>query len=145
MNNRSKVVSKSLSDEPGFEQRIADDLRESFPDSLAQVNADGFRPDLVIRSGNRVAIIEIKTGDPELPLPSSANVRMLILRDKLRIMFGDVVPVIVTNYMLDDAERKEMMAGGIKVVDIQEATYDPKLLSGEVAKIFGQGEPAAIS
>jgi hypothetical protein len=126
------------SDEPSFEKRIADDLRQSFPDSLTEINADGFRPDLVIRQGTQTAVIEIKTGNPQLPLPSSTNVRMLILRDKLRERFGDVLPVIVTNYILDDSDRKDMHASGIKVVNIEKSTYGSKSISNAVAKILDE-------
>jgi hypothetical protein len=121
---------------PRLHERVTEDLKRNFANALLEFGTDEFRPDLVIRSGNYVAMVEIKTGDPELPLPSSANVQMLILKDKVQKQFGEVVPILVTNYVLDEADRREMSADGIKVIDIQGSTYDSKAVSEKLAEIF---------
>ena len=52
--------------------------------SLVKTDETTFQPDLVARSGDRVLLFQIKTGDPELPLPGSANAQMLIFKDLLK-------------------------------------------------------------
>jgi hypothetical protein len=93
---------------------------------------------LVIAQGQRVAVIEIKTGDSTLPLPSSANAQMLILKDGARTRFegAEVVPVLVTNYLVDDADRKELKDGGIQLLTIQSSTYDSEALSAKLEQIL---------
>ncbi len=118
-------------------ERISGDLKAKFRDRFVECNARNFAPDFVIRNDQRVAVIEIKTGDPSLPLPSSANTQMLILKDDAltKLGFQDVVPVLVTNYQIDDADRKELETGGIKIITIQGSTYDSKALSDELEAI----------
>lgn len=118
-------------------ERISEDLKMKFHDRFVECNARDFAPDFVIRNDQRIAVVEIKTGDPSLPLPSSANTQMLILKDNAltKLGFRDVVPVLVTNYLIDEADRKELEAGGIRVVSIQGSTYDPKALSDELEGI----------
>jgi|ERR1700677_222174 hypothetical protein len=125
---------------PRLHERVTEDLRTNFASALVEFGAEKFRPDLVIRSGKRVAIVEIKTGDPELPLPSSTNVQMLILKDAVQKRFGEVVPILVTNYLLDEADRREMTAGGIKVIDIQGSSYDSSAVSKKVIAILDDSD-----
>jgi len=125
---------------PRLHERVTADLKKSFANALLEFGDDPFRADLVIRSGNRVGVIEIKTGDPELPLASSTNVQMLIMRDKVQKQFGEVVPILVTNYLLDETDRREMSAGGIKVIDIKESSYDSNAISKKLREILDDSD-----
>jgi len=123
---------------PGLHERISEDLKEKFGDRFVEYNAHGFAPDFVIRNDDRVAVIDIRTGDPTSPLPASANTRMLNLKDgaaKLGLP-GVVVPVLVTNYLLDPSDRKELESGGIKIITVKGPTYDSKALSDQLEGIL---------
>jgi hypothetical protein len=125
--NQSNVVSSARRSAPTrslrLRERVNQDLTDKFRDRFVQCATRDFSPDLVIAQGQRVAVIEIKTGDSTLPLPSSANAQMLILKDGARTRFegAEVVPVLVTNYLVDDADRKELKDGRYP------APYDTKL------------------
>lgn len=131
------LTPRAIAGSARLHERISEDLRAKFRDRFVESKARDFAPDFVIRNDQRVAVIEIKTGDPSLPLPSSANTQMLILKDnaQTKLGFRDVVPVLVTNYLIDDADRKELEIGGIKVIIIQDPTYDSKALSDKIEGI----------
>jgi hypothetical protein len=100
--------------------------------------------DATIRQGDRVAVIEVKTGDPDLPLPSSTSAQMLILADQARGLFGpdevrEVLPVLVTNYQISQTDRQELESQGIKIVPIASAgkLYNAANFSSEIANIVG--------
>ncbi|MGA2411406.1 MAG: hypothetical protein ABSG46_13580 [Candidatus Binataceae bacterium] len=127
---------------PRLHERITAGLMGAYPDALIEPGVDKFRADMVIRSGSRVAMIEIKTGDPESPLPSSANVQMLILKDRIQRQFMDVVPVLITNYRLDESDYEEMSASGIKVIDIEGSVYDSKAVANKLNAILSDADPS---
>jgi hypothetical protein len=132
---------------------------EMHPDaSLVKTDETTFQPDLVARSGDRVLLFQIKTGDPALPLPGSANAQMLIFKDLLKkslersieeqqdpdirlLRFTSpgnlkIVPVLVTNYLIDDSDFKELRDAGIKVVAIRGSSYNSRKLSDDLEKII---------
>jgi hypothetical protein len=121
-------------------ERLSKDLDGKFRD-LAEYKTSEFTPDLVIRIDQRVAVIEIKTGDPTLPLPSSANAQMLILKDAAVTSLGavEVVPVLVTNYRIDDADREELENTGIKLIEIDGPKYDSNTLFSKIEEVVGAG------
>jgi hypothetical protein len=119
-------------------ERIGQDLKERFGGQIVEHQLPDFSADCVIHNDDRIAVIDISTGDPTLPLPASANTRMLNLKDgaaKLGLP-GVVVPVLVTNYLLDPSDRKELESGGIKVIAIKGPTYDSKALSDQLDGIL---------
>ena len=67
-------------------------------------------------------MVEVKTGDPELPLPSSAPSQMLLLQRQAREKFSgralEITPVLVTNYKVSQDDEKELDDLGVKVVRI---------------------------
>jgi len=105
-------------------------------------------PDLVIPQGRRVAVVEIKIGNPELPLPSSTSSQMRLLCEQARRSFSeDVIPVLVTNYSVTPDDRKEFEHEGIKIVPVASALsrYDRQQFSREFAEIVGlTPTPASI-
>jgi hypothetical protein len=131
-------------------ERIKDDLKKQFQhreltmDQIANREAieSNFIPDLVIRHGDRVAVIQVKTGDPSLPLPSSANSQMLILKEQAarKLANVEIVPVIITNYRIDEADRTELADSGIEILSVNGTAYDSKLLSGKLKEVV-EGQP----
>lgn len=97
--------------------------------------------DLVIPQGQRVAVVEIKIGNPELPLPSSTPSRMRLLGDQARRSFSnkDVTTVLVTNYSVTPEEKKELEDEGVKIVPVASvlSRYDRQRFSREFAEIVG--------
>ncbi len=132
-------IAEPVTSGPGIvrlHERVSGDLRKNFREVLIEERVGEFTPDLVIRHGGHVTVVEVKTGDPTMPLPSSANVQMLILKDGVRKWLGEeVVPVLVTNYRIDEADQKEMADSGIKIIAIQGLNYDSKSLSKKVSEI----------
>jgi hypothetical protein len=97
--------------------------------------------DLVIPQGRRVAVVEIKIGNPELPLPSSTSSRMRLLGEQARRSFSnkDITTVLVTNYSVTPDEKKEFEDEGVKIVPVASALsrYDRQRFSREFAEIVG--------
>lgn len=119
-------------------ERIGEDLKTKFGEQIVEHRVPDFSPDFVIHNDDRIGVIEISTGDPTLPLPASANTRMLNLKDgaaKLGLR-GVVVPVLVTNYLLDPSDRKELESGGIKIIAIKGPSYDSKVFSDQLEGIL---------
>ena len=97
--------------------------------------------DLVIPQGQEVAVVEIKIGNPELPLPSSTSSQMRLLGAQAKRSFSnkDVITVLVTNYSVTPDDKKEFEDEGIKIVPVESALslYDRERFSREFAKIVG--------
>jgi hypothetical protein len=122
----------------GLRDRIGEDLKANFTERLLDCVSSDFAPDFIVRDGDRVAVIELKIGDPAFPLPASANVQMLNLKDGAlkRGLSQKIVPVLVTNYQVDDADRRELESGGIRLFTIEGANYNGKALSAELNGIM---------
>ena len=126
-------------------ERVRAGLAQSFPGSLSNFSLGPSEADIVVHQGKRVAVFEVKTGDPDLPLPSSTSAQMLLLREQVRQQFpeGDVeeiLPVVVTNYKVSPNDQKELEHQGIKVVRIDPSTsrnYDFGKFSRQVANLTG--------
>jgi hypothetical protein len=118
--------------------RIGEDLKANFNERLIDCVSFDFAPDFIVRDGNRVAVIELKIGDPTFPLPASANVQMLNLKDGAlkRGLSQRIVPVLVTNYQVDDADRRELESGGIRLFTIEGSNYNGKALSAQLNGIM---------
>jgi hypothetical protein len=130
----------------GLHERIRLDLARNFQANLASEESDDPGADLTFREGNRLAVVEVKTGDPGLPLPSSTLAQMDLLTAHVRAKLappgvGEIMPVLVTNYFVSDADRDELEQAGIKLVHVESpASYDPKTFSQKFAQIVGLPE-----
>lgn len=126
-------------------ERVRSDLAKGFSGSLSDFSLGPSEADLLVHQGPRVAVFEVKTGDPDLPLPSSTSAQMLLLKEQVRQQFpaedvNEVVPVVVTNYRVTPDDERELEDQGIKVVRIDSATfgsYDFGKVSRRVATLTG--------
>ena len=127
----------------GFHDRIRLDLANFFQDYLPAEEADEHGADLTIREGNRLAVVEVKTGDPDLPLPSSTLAQMGLLAARVRSKLnetvdGEILPVLVTNYNVSANDKDELDQAGIKLVPIESpSAYDATTFSQKFARIVG--------
>src|ERR1700737_310191 len=92
-------------------ERVRTGLAQGFRGSLSHFSLGPSEADLLVHQGPRVAVFEVKTGDPDLPLPSSTSAQMLLLKEQVRQQFPtqdveEVVPVVVTNYKVTPADQK---------------------------------------
>jgi len=123
-------------------ERVRGGLEQGFRESLSDVSSEA---DLLVHQGPRVAVFEVKTGGPDLPLPSSTSAQMLLLKERVRRQFPaqeieEVVPIVVTNYKVSPDDQKELADLGITVVRIDPAasrSYDFGKLSRHVAALTG--------
>jgi len=129
-------------------QRVRNDLKQRFEGHILNLYSADFAPDLVIRNNKSALVLQFKlTTDPSQPLPASANSSMLMLKDKAQdqIPNAEIVPVLVTNYQVDDVDRVELRNAGIRVIDINSKTYDPKHFSAQLEKLTEQSPNIAVS
>lgn len=137
-------------------ERVRLDLKQRFPGSRG-IEQDALpgaplqdmpAADLVISQGQRVAVVEIKMGNPELPLPSSTPSQMHLLAEQAKQHYSeDVITVLVTNYSVTPDDKRELEDEGIKVVPVAPALslYDPEHFSREFAETVGlRLAPAAL-
>jgi hypothetical protein len=125
--------------------RVRTDLEQGFKGALPDYPLGPSEADLLIHQGSRMAVIEVKTGNPELPLPSSTSAQMLLLKQRVREKFPEldgeeVLPVLVTNYKVSSTDQKELEDQGIKVVWIDpsvSSSSDPRNFSLRVANLTG--------
>jgi hypothetical protein len=123
--------------------RVRTALQQGFKGSLPDYSLGPSEADLLIHQGSRVAVIEVKTGNPELPLPSSTSAQMLLLKQRVREKFpeqdvDEVLPVLVTNYKVSSTDQEELEEQGIKVVWIDpNSASDSGNFSLRVANLTG--------
>ena len=126
-------------------ERVRTGLAERFSGSQSNFSLGPSEADIVVHQGKRVAVFEVKTGDPDLPLPSSTSAQMLLLREQVRQQFpeqdvDEILPVVVTNYKVSPDDQKELEDQGIKVVRLDSSTsknYDFGKFSQQVADLTG--------
>jgi cold shock CspA family protein len=126
-------------------ERVRRGLVQGLRGSVADYALKSSDADLLVHQGPLVAVFEVKTGDPDLPLPSSTSARMLLLKDQVREQFPKenvekVVPVLVTNYNVSASDQKELEDQGIKVVHIDASlggSYGFEEFSRNVANLTG--------
>ena len=128
----------------GLHERVLTGLAMGFKGSVPDFPLGPSEADLLVHQGNRVAVFEVKTGDPELPLPASTSAQMLLLKERVRQQFlakniDDVLPVVVTNYRVTPDDQKELEEQGIKVVRIGSSAFRGDLgnFTREVANVTG--------
>lgn len=135
---------KSSSDVSGqagtsLRERVRARLAQGFRGSLSDVSSEA---DLLVHQGSRVAVFEVKTGDPDRPLPSSTSAQMLLLKRQILQKFPgqEVVPVLVTNYKVSPEDQRELEDQDIKVVWIDPTSSsrsDSAKFSRDVASLTG--------
>jgi hypothetical protein len=132
--------------------RVLAGLAEALPGSRSDFSLGSSEADLLVQQGRRVAVFEVKTGDPDLPLPSSTSAQMLRLKEQVQQQLceddpdiEEVLPVVVTNYKVTSADKEELEGQGIKLVFIDPAVarnYDFAKFSRKVANLTGlRSEP----
>ena|SRR3984893_2976533 len=129
------------SNRSSLHERLRLELAQAFQDSVSDVALGSSAADLVIKRGEQVAVVEVKTGDPGLPLPSSTSSQMLMLTYQARERFPgkEVLPVLITNYRVSEDDEKELKQQGIKLVSVTATypVYGPENLSSQFAEIVG--------
>jgi hypothetical protein len=134
-----KPTSFSRTSGTSLHERVRLELAQGFKGSLSNASSAA---DLLVHQGSRVAVFEVKTGDPELPLPSSTSAQMLLLKREILQLFPgqEVLPVLVTNYRVSPEDQKELEGQDIKVVRINPASSsssDSEKFSRDVASLTG--------
>jgi hypothetical protein len=126
---------------PSLHERLRVDLAQGFKDAESDFALGSSAADLVIKQGKQVAIVEVKTGDPELPLPSSTSSQMRLLSYQARELFPEkeVLPVLITNYRVSEDDEKEFKEQGIKLVSVAATPrlYNREKFSQTFADIVG--------
>jgi hypothetical protein len=137
--------SNSNSSGMSLHERVRTGLAQRFRGSLSNFSLGPSEADIVVHQGKRVAVFEVKTGDPDLPLPSSTSAQMLLLREQVRQQFpaddvDEILPVVITNYSVSPNDQKVLEDQGIKVIRIEPSTsrnYDFGKFSRQVANLTG--------
>lgn len=103
---------------PSLRDSIRENLSQKYQQSTYDYDLGPSAADLVIEQGDAVAIVDVKTGDPELSLPSSTSPRMRVLKDLAEKKFigKTIIPVVVTNYRVGDSEKEQLAIDGVKLV-----------------------------
>ena len=129
--------------ESTLHDRISTNIARSFRGSIPGYSLGANAADVLIRQGSKVYVVEVKTGDPGLPLPSSTASQMFLLKRQALKKFPDaqeVLPIVITNYQVNQDDQKELEDQGIKVVRVDRSmpsSSDPGTFSRYVAKLTG--------
>jgi len=102
-------------------------LNEKFPDAVkANVPFGNSFADLVIERPDKVIVAELKTGDPGLPLPSSTYPQMGLFIEQARTRYPgrEIVPLVLTNYGISDADKKVLGDEGVQILDVASRSID---------------------
>jgi hypothetical protein len=101
-------------------------LQQQFEDPHYDYDLGPSAADVLIEQGDKVAIVEVKTGDPEFSLPSSTSPRMLLLKDLATEQFKGktIIPVVVTNHRVGDAQKAQLADDGIKLVPLSGSSVE---------------------
>ncbi len=133
--NRSLASATSLRD------ALLDALSDDLGSSVLPTDPSQVAPDLCFKvpESDRVALVELKFGDPGLPLPSSTSSQIRLLRKSMSQQSGGKSPtsIVVTNYTVFPDQRKELAANGIKLVTVSNDV--------DISKIVGEVKSAAAS
>jgi hypothetical protein len=136
---RNLISGPGSSSGRNLHERLRVDLAQEFGQSQQDFELGSLAADLVIQQGPRVAVIEVKTGDPGQPLPSSTSSQMRLLAYQARQKFPEmeVLPVLITNYRVSEADEQELKDQGIKLVSMAESQYEPRRFSRHFAELAG--------
>jgi hypothetical protein len=142
---RSSTDTSQQGGDESLHERVRAGLAQGFRGSISDYSLGQSEADVLVHRGSRVAVFEVKTGDPNLPLPSSTFAQMLLLKQQVQKQFPpqdveEVVPVVITNYKVTADDEKELEDQGIKVVRIDAAAsggYDFGKVSRQVADLTG--------
>jgi hypothetical protein len=128
--------------------KIARGLAESFPehcqlDVLLSSPEKNLYADAVVEEADRFAMVEVKVGDPDLPLPFStpSQVRTQVAEARKRLG-PDVIPVLVTNYEIPEVLKSEMESDGVKILSLPDSRDALADLGKQFAKLVGFHLPA---
>ena len=108
-------------DSPAAAETLLASLSNRFPGAVAaNVPFGDSVADFVITNPDRIIVVELKTGDPELPLPSSTVPQMR--RFKTAALSGcsgrRVIPLVVTNYQVSESDMSALKKEGVRIVSV---------------------------
>jgi hypothetical protein len=115
---RNAVESRSLEN---LSETLTTRLSERFPCAVkSNVPLGDSVADLVLEVPDRVVVAELKTGDPDLPLPSSTVRQMKLFAERAHSQYPrhEVIPVVVTNYQVSDSDREVLTREGVRVITL---------------------------
>ena len=132
MATKSNPVRALPTKSPGAsEQELSDNLlqrlTEKFPGAVkANVAFGKSYADLVLERPEGVIVAEVKTGDPELPLPSSTVAQMdfFVQHAKTAYPGCKIIPVVLTNYGVSESDKQVLDREGVKVVSVGSGSLD---------------------
>ena len=134
--------------ERSLHNQITDVLSRKFAEGIVDYRFGEGRAvaDFLVRDGNKVAIVEIKTGDPHFPLPSSTSSQLTEYVAEARRVFADpnteLIPVVVTNYLVPDGLEEDLQASGVKLLRFDSPAAE-KGLPQAFAELVGFNLPLA--
>jgi hypothetical protein len=102
-------------------------LSERFPRAIkSNVSLGNSFADLVVESPGRIVVAEFKTGDPELPLPSSTIPQMGFFVEQAHSRYPgcEIVPIVVTNYAVSESDKKALGKEGVKILSVASGSID---------------------
>jgi hypothetical protein len=123
---------KTLANEPSLHAATVKALENQLT-GMELVPNEGAAPDLVYKDKDSVLLIEVKTGDPSLPMLSGTPGQMRSYADAARHRFlaKRIVSIVVTNQQVPDPMREELKSSGVQIV----ALKDRSKLSEEVSRL----------
>jgi len=132
---------KSLRSAASLRDTLLRALFDELGGSVLRTDPAQVAPDLFFKlpESDRVALVELKFGDPGLPLPSSTSSQIRLLKESMSQQSGGESPtsIVVTNYNVFPEQREELAANGIKLVTV------PR--DADISKIVGEVRSAATS
>jgi hypothetical protein len=128
---------RSRGTEKSFRDRILEVLAEQLGSSVLNAQPSQTAPDFCFQlpGMDHPAIVELKIGDPELPLPSSTLSQVRLMMESIRQTGVSPTAIVVTNYQVYPSQKEELESNGIKLV-----TVSPK---AGMAKIVEEIKSAA--
>ncbi len=128
----------SVSRPASLYEQIAQSLKSAYGDEcrLEVALGENFVADAVIQEGEKVAMIEIKTGDSDLPLPASTPSQMADFAKTAKVQFGrQVIPILMTNYNVPEQLKTELENQGVSIFPMR-ARVAPEKLRVELERII---------
>ena len=106
--------------EESLHDRLLAALTGEFGEAVINSRFAKIVPDLCLRlpGTDRFGVVELKIGDPSLPLPSSTTTQIIRLVQGMDPEQSGArpTPVVVTNYLVDENQKKDLEANNIKLV-----------------------------
>jgi hypothetical protein len=102
-------------------------LSERFPHAVKRnVSFGSSFADVVLEIPGRVVVAEFKTGDPELPLPTSTIPQMDLFVKQARNLYPhrEIVSFVFTNYNVSEPDKEALGKEGVKILNVASGSID---------------------